>query len=130
MAFHSSEIATFRWALWEPGVKEFKRQFVRVVADTLLTYEALHTYMYIIQIEVVLNSRPLTPLSYDTEDLSSLTPAHFLIGSSLIDVPETDRDQLFSHAFPSSNTCKSLKKAFMFYIISVLSSFVTKFLLT
>lgn len=30
-----------------------------------------------------MNSRPLTPLSFDSEDLSVLTPAHFIIGDLL-----------------------------------------------
>ncbi|XP_075990222.1 uncharacterized protein LOC142985868 [Anticarsia gemmatalis] len=39
------------------------------------------------QIEAVLNSRPLTPLFNDPTDLTPLTPAHFLIGRSLIMLP-------------------------------------------
>ncbi|GFX23519.1 DUF5641 domain-containing protein [Trichonephila clavipes] len=35
------------------------------------------------QIEVVLNSRPICPLSNDPNDVETLTPAHFLVGSSL-----------------------------------------------
>ncbi|XP_026326943.1 uncharacterized protein LOC113235463 [Hyposmocoma kahamanoa] len=36
----------------------------------------------------VLNSRPLTSLSTDLLDFSALTPAHFLIGRSLMSVPQ------------------------------------------
>lgn len=35
-----------------------------------------------------MNSRPLTPLFDDSEELNVLTPAHFLIGRSLIALPE------------------------------------------
>ncbi|XP_008182367.1 uncharacterized protein LOC103309231 [Acyrthosiphon pisum] len=43
-----------------------------------------------VQIEACLNSRPLTPLSTDPLDLSVLTPGHFLIGDSLVSLPEPD----------------------------------------
>lgn len=52
-----------------------------------MTHEELQTL--IIRIEGILNSRPLTPLSNDPQDLTPLTPSHFLIGRSSAIVPET-----------------------------------------
>ncbi|GFT21592.1 integrase catalytic domain-containing protein [Trichonephila clavipes] len=40
------------------------------------------------QIEGILNSCPLTPLSTDKDDLSVLTPAHFLIGRPITSINE------------------------------------------
>lgn len=78
--------------LWEAGVKSIKGHMKRVIGDTHLTYEELYTL--IVQIEAILNSRPLTPLSSDPADLEPITPAHFLIGRTLISIPEPDFSQL------------------------------------
>ncbi|GFX47720.1 integrase catalytic domain-containing protein [Trichonephila clavipes] len=46
--------------------------------------------LFKVQIEAVLNSRPICPLSNDPNDVETLTPAHFLVGSSLVAVPDPD----------------------------------------
>lgn len=42
------------------------------------------------EIEAVLNSRPLTPMSSEPTDLRVLTPGHFLIGKPLNTIPSDD----------------------------------------
>ena len=74
--------------LWEAGVKSLKFHLKRIIADASLTYEDLSTV--ITQIEGVMNSRPLSPLSSDPQDLTPLTPAHFLVGKPLTSLPEED----------------------------------------
>ncbi|XP_038120581.1 uncharacterized protein LOC119770210 [Culex quinquefasciatus] len=44
----------------------------------------------LVQVEGCLNSRPLTPMSDDPNDLEPLTPARFLVQSSLQTVPDVD----------------------------------------
>ncbi|XP_033231990.1 uncharacterized protein LOC117182973 [Belonocnema kinseyi] len=74
--------------LWKASVKSFELYFTRVTGNSLLTYEQLHTY--VTEIEAILNSRPLTPLSPDPNDFLPLTPGHFLIGKSMVSFPSRD----------------------------------------
>lgn len=46
------------------------------------------------QIEACVNSRPLCPMSSDPNDIESLTPAHFLVGGSLISPPIENLDDV------------------------------------
>ncbi|XP_036346881.1 uncharacterized protein LOC118756189 [Rhagoletis pomonella] len=68
--------------LWEANVKSVKHHLKRVAVNTRLTYEELSTVL--VRNESCLNSRPLCPLTADPDDLDSLTPAHFLIGDSML----------------------------------------------
>ncbi|GFX40076.1 integrase catalytic domain-containing protein [Trichonephila clavipes] len=78
--------------LWEAGVKSFKFYLKRVVGNIRLTYEEFLNV--IVQIEGMLNSRPLVPLSSDLDDLNVLTPSHFLIGRSITSIVEPDLTNL------------------------------------
>nr|XP_022908199.1 uncharacterized protein LOC111419605 [Onthophagus taurus] len=62
--------------LAEAGVKSVKYDLLRVIGEQRLTFEEVYTLLT--QIEAVLNSRPLSPLTEDPNDLQALTPAHFL----------------------------------------------------
>ncbi|XP_073831676.1 uncharacterized protein [Musca autumnalis] len=68
--------------LWESGVKSFKGHFRKVSGQLKYTFEELSTLLA--TIEACLNSRPLGALPDNVDDLQALTPAHFLIGSSML----------------------------------------------
>ncbi|XP_071051383.1 uncharacterized protein [Onthophagus taurus] len=72
--------------LWESTVKSFKFHIKRVLGETKLNCEQFYTLLT--QIEAILNSRPILPLSSDPTDLEPLTPGHFLIGQPLQAIPQ------------------------------------------
>nr|XP_040241612.2 uncharacterized protein LOC120961699 isoform X1 [Anopheles coluzzii]XP_049461104.1 uncharacterized protein LOC125906417 isoform X1 [Anopheles coluzzii]XP_049463243.1 uncharacterized protein LOC120950902 isoform X1 [Anopheles coluzzii]XP_049464286.1 uncharacterized protein LOC125907234 isoform X1 [Anopheles coluzzii] len=72
--------------LWESAVKVAKRHLYRILGASRLSFEDLYTILT--QIEAVMNSRPLLPLSENPDELAALTPGHFLIGTSMQALPE------------------------------------------
>ncbi|XP_029348389.1 uncharacterized protein LOC115034949 [Acyrthosiphon pisum] len=78
--------------LWEASVKSMKNLIGKVLSESHLTYEELNTILT--RVEACLNSRPLTEMSSDPSDLTYLTPAHFLIGESLMVIPERDESTI------------------------------------
>lgn len=70
---------------WE-AAKSVKFHLKRLIGNSLFVYEEFTTLL--IQIEAILNSHPLCPLSDDPNDLKALTPAHFLIGGSFSMIPK------------------------------------------
>ena len=76
--------------LWEAGIKSMKHHLHRVLGNAVLNYAEMNTMLT--QVEACLNSRPLTPMSSDPNDLTFLTPGHFLIGRPLTALPQLDYD--------------------------------------
>lgn len=67
-------------------MRSVKYHLKRILFNVSLSYEELYTLLT--QVESILNSRPLTPLTEDPDDLEPLTPGHFLIGAPLAALPE------------------------------------------
>ncbi|XP_075155149.1 uncharacterized protein LOC142228570 [Haematobia irritans] len=66
--------------------------FKKTTKNHKFTYEEFTTLLA--RIEAVLNSRPLSPISEDPQELVALTPGHFLRGAPLVAAPEYVPDTL------------------------------------
>jgi len=77
--------------IWEAGVKLMKFHLHRVVGNAKLTFEEFYTLLC--QVEAVLNSRPLCPLSNNADSLQVLTPGR----TSLLALPDYNLIDLSSN---------------------------------
>lgn len=77
---------------WESSVKLVKHHLKRVLGEVRLTFEDFNTL--IIEIEAVVNSRPLWSLPTKPDEYDPLTPGHFLVFRPLNALPEGSVDHL------------------------------------
>ncbi|GFW83866.1 integrase catalytic domain-containing protein [Trichonephila clavipes] len=85
---------------WERLVRVLKELLRRTLGNAILTTEELQTVLC--DCESVINSRPLTYLSENSDDLVPLSPAMFLVENRNLDVPDIDyRDTV--------NLCKRVR---------------------
>uniref|UniRef100_A0AAG5D3P8 Integrase catalytic domain-containing protein n=1 Tax=Anopheles atroparvus TaxID=41427 RepID=A0AAG5D3P8_ANOAO len=75
---------------WERLVQSVKRSLERMQLPRVPTDEKLFTTLK--EIELIINSRPLTYIPLDDEDAFPITPNHLLLGSSNGDKPPTSLD--------------------------------------
>lgn len=96
--------------LWERAVQSAKFHLKRIVGAHTLLLSQLITLSA--QIEAILNSRPLIPMSADAEDNSALTPAHFLIGRPLTAFPEEDLTEVMSGSLRHHQLLRAMVQRF------------------
>ena len=82
--------------LWETSIKSLKHHLRRTMKKQILMLEDFTTLLT--QIECMLNSRPITAMSTDANDLTALTPGHFLIVSPINVMPEITPNPSRSHS--------------------------------
>lgn len=71
---------------WERMVRSVKTPLRKILGRTCLSYEEMETVL--IEIEAIVNSRPLTYLDDDINEALPLTPAHFLVRKRLTSLPD------------------------------------------
>ena len=77
-------------------IKLVKKCLQHVLSEARLTDEELTTAL--VQTEWILNSRPLTLISADPQDLEALTPLHFMVGHVNTPLPvEEQADRKKAH---------------------------------
>lgn len=76
----------------------------------IFNYEELNTLFC--QVEVLMNSRLLQPVSENCLDYIVLIPGHFLVGRLLISIPETDISEIHINCLSRCNLLQRLKQTF------------------
>lgn len=74
--------APHQGGLWEAGVKSMKHHLRRIAGARRLNGEEFRTLLA--QISAVLNSRPISAVTDDPEDMKYLTPGHFIVGGPVV----------------------------------------------
>lgn len=92
------------------AVGSIKYHLKRTVKDQVLSYEEFTTVL--IQIKAILNSRRLSPMSENPEDLDVLTPGHFLVGTALTAPVESDHTNTEMNRLTNWELCGRLKQEF------------------
>ena len=92
--------APYFGGVWERLVQSCKKVMIAILENRSLTDEEVSTTMCLV--EQTLNARPLIAVSDDPEDLTALTPNHFLLG----------RENASAPFMPSSERYHNLRKSF------------------
>ncbi|XP_041675514.1 uncharacterized protein LOC121530460, partial [Drosophila eugracilis] len=71
--------------LWEAAVKSAKGLMIKAVGSAVLRQDELNTVL--VEVEAILNSRPMVVDSSNPNDGEAVTPAHLLVGTTLVALP-------------------------------------------
>ncbi|XP_055943510.1 uncharacterized protein LOC129974066 [Argiope bruennichi] len=109
---------------WERLIGMLKSILRKILGKASLQFEELYTVLC--DAEGIINSRPLTYLSEDNEDLIALTPAMFLQDVKEIGVPDIDQidaKRMNKRFFYRQKVCQDLTKRFRIEYLGHLREF-------
>ncbi|GBN21007.1 hypothetical protein AVEN_204555-1, partial [Araneus ventricosus] len=109
---------------WERLIGMLKSILRKVLGKASLQFEELCTVLC--DVEGIINSRPLTYLNEDNEDLVALTPAMFLQDVKEIGVPDIDQidaKRMNKRFFYRQKLCQDLRKRFRIEYLGHLREF-------
>ncbi|UYV67908.1 hypothetical protein LAZ67_5002467, partial [Cordylochernes scorpioides] len=97
---------------WERLIGTMKQLLFRILGQTSLGYEELSTVMC--DVESLMNTRPLTYLTEESEDLAPLTPSLFLHEVREVGVPDLDLidNQTLSRKYQYIKRVRDLRERF------------------
>ena len=99
------ELAPWHGGMWERLVRSTKRCLKKVIGRAMLTYNELYTLL--VEVEGVINSRPLTYVSDDTDGIAyPLTPAQLANGRNLNILPNEGHFEIISTYESLANRAK------------------------
>ncbi|XP_018398199.1 PREDICTED: uncharacterized protein LOC108776166 [Cyphomyrmex costatus] len=96
--------------LWEAAIKSAKFHLYRIIGNAHLTFEEMQTILC--DVEAILNSRPIAPLSEDPNDLAYLSPGHFLIGTTVDSFPCHDLSDISENRLVRWQRVEQLRQHF------------------
>ena len=89
------EKAPWWGGFWERLVQSVKRSLRKSIGRSHLTYEQLHTL--IVEVEAIVNSRPLTYIADDQDGITgSLSPSHLINGRRITSMPNSEHFEVVS----------------------------------
>ncbi|XP_055715003.1 uncharacterized protein LOC129809212 [Phlebotomus papatasi] len=97
--------------LWEAAVRSCKYHLKRILGQTPLNYEEMCTVLC--QVEAVLNSRPIIPVSSSVDDPPYITPGHFLLGAPPAQLPDPTLHHLPINHLDRWQLCQKLQQDFI-----------------
>lgn len=103
-------LASHMGGVYEICIKQTKTLLKRKLGNCRMTYTELYTLLC--QIESILNSRPLCAVSDLPDDLNYLSPGHFIIGSTLLDIPEPNFANISDNKLTNWQKLTNIKQQF------------------
>jgi len=87
--------ASHQGGVWERLIRSTKKILRSLVGNRELNDESLRTFR--VEVEKIMNDRPITPVSSDPQDLEALTPSHILLMRQNLwtSIKDFDKDQSY-----------------------------------